>query len=128
MVFSLAISVLLLQIYALARCIKSSMPIGKKCLWLALILLIGLGSAEFNWLNGMFGYSVNDAGDAIIKFLAFPMVDFSQKLYRPFMIEINAPLGAIIFLLARFMVGQDNHEPAGSPPGPVPTFEKEAGN
>lgn len=91
LVFTAAILLLLLDIYALVLCIKTPIP-KRKWLWI-IFILIGFGTVAFNWMTGEFYFDPLS--------IKLPLVQFSQMLYQPFMIHMLIPVGAIVFLLRR---------------------------
>jgi hypothetical protein len=99
-VLSIAMILLLLNIYALALCINTEMP-KRKWLWI-IFILVGFGTVEFNWLDGSLYYFGSYDGQKfnIISF-KFPVVGFSQVLYQSLVITMTVPVGAIVFLLRR---------------------------
>jgi len=88
---SLALGVAGLTLYALVLCIRSR--IGK-IKWILLIpILVGLLRITVNWTTGQWTFTSLA--------IAIPPVNMGAQAYGHWQIVINAPVGAIIFLLYR---------------------------
>lgn len=86
-----AVVLMILNLYALARCIVMQ-ELRRKWLWI-IFILFGLGSIEFDWTEGTF--NINPL------FVAMPIVRFAQSAYQPFIIELSVPIGTFVFLMRR---------------------------
>ncbi len=90
-IFTLALGLLIFNIYVLALCIKTPIP-RRKWLWI-IFILTGFGAVSFNWVNGELFFT-----PLMVK---IPLVQFSHELCQPFFITMLIPVGAIIFLFKR---------------------------
>ncbi len=90
-VFTLAMGLLLFNIYVLALCIKTPIP-KRKWLWI-IFVLAGFCELSFNWATGQFYFNP--------LMVRIPLVQFSQGLYLPFSVMMMIPVGAIVFLYKR---------------------------
>lgn len=89
--FGLAIFIPIFCIVALIACVRTRVP-KRKWLWIILILL-GFFSLKFNWTTGQIG---------VIP-LSFTLLGaaYTQQFFGPVIIQIAAPIGAILFWLRR---------------------------
>lgn len=91
-VFALAIAIPIFIVYALVLCFKTPIP-KRKWLWL-LFVAFGFVQVSLNWTDG--AYAVQP-----ISFALLGAGFFRAGPYAPIVLNIAAPIGAIVFLTKR---------------------------
>ncbi len=91
-VASAAVVVLAVILTALVLCVRASMPLQHKWLWM-LAIVCGVGRLTFNWTSGEHSWS-------FIYAQPLGVGVFSASAYAPWLVSVSAPVGALWFVLA----------------------------
>lgn len=90
-VLAMAVAAVLLSLYALVVCAKTSMP-RRKWLWI-LFIIVGVGKFSVNWTTGRWNISP--------LFVQLFSASAMAPINGPWIISASIPLGAILFLVRR---------------------------
>jgi hypothetical protein len=91
-IFSLAVFFPCLTLYALVLCIRTKMR-GRKWPWI-LFILLGVGRIWVLWTTGQCDFN--------LLFIQLLSAGAFAQAYRPWVVSVSLPLGAIVFLLFRY--------------------------